>query len=299
MAKKNSRKTKTRQQAKRPSNQNNRNEVPDALTHYMNEISKLKPLTREEEEELSRQIKAGDAQAMHELVRRNLKYVVTVANKYRGCGLSLQDLIEEGNIGLIQAAKRFDGERHVKFITYAVWWIRQAIMHALAEQAGTVKLPIKQAGKLYKIEREYKKLTSDLEREPTTMEVAEDLGYKVEDIESIMRAYRTHLSLDTPLKDNDTTPYLDLLENPNYIPYDDQIMQETLKKKIDDMLHHLSPREEKIIRLRFGFDGDPRTLEEIGEEMGLSRERVRQIEKRAKMRLKIRSASESLQDHLD
>ncbi|CCQ90906.1 RNA polymerase sigma factor [Nitrospina gracilis 3/211] len=299
MAKKGLNTSKSTKRSARPAKKDNRGEVPDALTHYMNEISKLKPLAREEEEELSRQIKAGDAQAMHELVRRNLKYVVTVANKYRGCGLSLQDLIEEGNIGLIQAAKRFDGERHVKFITYAVWWIRQAIMHALAEQAGTVKLPIKQAGKLYKIEREYKKLTNDLEREPTTLEVAEDLGYKVEDIESIMRAYRTYLSLDTPLKENETTPYLDLLENPNYIPYDDQIMRDTLRKKIDDLLHHLSPREEKIIRMRFGFDGDPKTLEEIGQAMGLSRERVRQIEKRAKMRLKVRSAGESLQDHLD
>jgi RNA polymerase primary sigma factor len=274
-------------------------DMPDALGQYMNEISKLKPLAREEEEALSTQIQAGDVQALHELVRRNLKYVVTVANKYRGCGLSLQDLIEEGNIGLIQAAKRFDGGRHIKFITYAVWWIRQAIMHSLAEQSGTVKLPIKQAGKLYKIERKYKALTQELEREPTTSEVAEDLGYSVEDIENIMRAYRTHLSLDTPLRDDDVTQYLDLLENPDYIPYDDQIMKESLHEKVDDMLKHLSKREEQILRMRFGFNGETRTLEDIGKEIGLSRERVRQIEKRAKARLKIRSANESLQEHLE
>lgn len=274
-------------------------DIPDALGQYMNEISKLKPLTREEEEALSTQIQAGDVQALHELVRRNLKYVVTVANKYRGCGLSLQDLIEEGNIGLIQAAKRFDGGRHIKFITYAVWWIRQAIMHSLAEQSGTVRLPIKQAGKLYKIERKYKALTQELEREPTTSEVAEDLGYSVEDIENIMRAYRTHLSLDTPLRDDDVTQYLDLLENPDYIPYDDQIMKESLHEKVDDMLKHLSKREEQILRMRFGFNGETRTLEDIGKEIGLSRERVRQIEKRAKARLKIRSANESLQEHLE
>ena len=274
-------------------------DMPDALGQYMNEISKLKPLAREEEEALSTQIQAGDVQALHELVRRNLKYVVTVANKYRGCGLSLQDLIEEGNIGLIQAAKRFDGGRHIKFITYAVWWIRQAIMHSLAEQSGTVKLPIKQAGKLYKIERKYKALTQELEREPTTSEVAEDLGYSVEDIENIMRAYRTHLSLDTPLRDDDVTQYLDLLENPDYIPYDDQIMKESLHDKVDDMLKHLSKREEQILRMRFGFNGETRTLEDIGKEIGLSRERVRQIEKRAKARLKIRSANESLQEHLE
>lgn len=274
-------------------------EIPDALAHYMSEISKLKPLEREEEAALSRKIQKGEVKALHELVRRNLKYVVTVANKYRGCGLSLQDLIEEGNIGLIQAAKRFDGERHIKFITYAVWWIRQAIMHSLAEQSGTVKLPIKQAGKLYKIERKFKSLTQELEREPTTTEVAEDLGYSVEDIENIMRAYRTHLSLDTPLRDDDVTQYLDLLENPDYIPYDDQIMKAGLHQKVDEMLKHLSEREEKILRMRFGFNGETKTLEEIGQEIGLSRERVRQIEKRAKTRLKIRSTSESLQDHLE
>jgi len=295
---------KTSQQKKTPKKDRPRlkslsRETPDALTHYMNEISKLKPLSRTEEAGLSDRIQEGDTRALHELVRRNLKYVVTVANKYKGCGLSLQDLIEEGNIGLIQAAKRFDGARQVKFITYAVWWIRQAIMHSLAEQSGTVKLPIKQAGKLYKIERQIKNLTQSLEREPTTSEVADNLGYQVEDIENILRAYRTHLSLDTPLKDNEMTEYLDLLENPNYIPYDDQIMQETLCQKIDDMLKHLSEREEKILRMRFGFQGETHTLDEIGKAIGLSRERVRQIEKRAKIRLRMRSNKESLQDHLE
>jgi len=276
-----------------------RREDLDALAHYLAEISKLKPLSRKEEENLSEKIKQGDAQAMNELVRRNLKYVVTVANKYKGCGLSLQDLIEEGNIGLIQAAKRFDGTRHIKFITYAVWWIRQAILHSLAEQARTVKIPIKQVGKLFKVEKRYKNMTDTLDREPTTREVAEDLGYKVEEIEMIQRAYRTHLSLDTPLKENEATEYLDLLETPHYIPYDDEMMRESLGKKIDDMLKHLSEREETIIRMRFGFGGEAKTLEEIGKEIGLSRERVRQIEKRAKERLRLRSAQESLQDHLD
>lgn len=284
---------------KKPARKERAADLPDALGQYMGEISKLKPLAREEEEALSTKIQAGDVKALHELVRRNLKYVVTVANKYRGCGLSLQDLIEEGNIGLIQAAKRFDGSRHIKFITYAVWWIRQAIMHSLAEQSGTVKLPIKQAGKLYKIERKIKSLAQELEREPSTSEVAEDLGYRVEDIENIMRAYRTHLSLDTPLRDDDVTQYLDLLENPDYIPYDDQLMKESLHDKVDDMLKHLSEREEQILRMRFGFNGESKTLEEIGQEIGLSRERVRQIEKRAKARLKMRSVCESLQDHLE
>ena len=269
-----------------------------SLNQYLSEISKLKPLTREEEARLSTKIQQGDTRALHELVRRNLKYVVTVANRYKGCGVPLQDLIEEGNIGLIQAAKRFDGARHVKFITYAVWWIRQAILHYLAEQAGTVKLPVKQAGKLYKIERRFSSLAQDLEREPTSAEVASDLGLSEEEIENIMRAYRTHLSLDTPLKEDEVTEYLDLLENPNFIPYDDQLMREALSAKIDDMLKHLSEREEKIIRMRFGFNGEVKTLEEIGREMGLSRERVRQIEKRAKARLRLRGNTEHLEEHL-
>ncbi len=258
----------------------------DVLTKYLSEISKIKPLSREEETELACQIRNSNVRALHELVRRNLKYVVTVANKFKGCGLSLQDLIEDGNIGLIQAAKRFDGARNVKFITYAVWWIRQAIMHSLAEQSGTVRLPIKQVGKLYKFGRKYKSLAQVLEREPTQSEVARDMGMQEEDLETIMRAYRTHVSLDTPLREGDDTPYIDLLENPNYIPYDDQIIQSALHQHIDKILKDLTPREEQILRMRFGFHGESKTLEEIGKEISLSRERVRQIEKRAKAKLR-------------
>ena len=183
----------------------------DPLIQYMEEISRIKILSREEEIKLATSIQAGDPKAIQEMVRRNLKYVVTVANKYRGLGISLQDLIEEGNIGLIQAAKRFDVSRNVKFITYAVWWIKQAIMHSLAEQSGTVKLPVKQAGKVNKINKRSQQMAQALEREPTQAELAKDLGYGDEEINSIMRAYRTHLSLDSPLKDDDNTPYLDLL----------------------------------------------------------------------------------------
>ena len=271
----------------------------NALSQYLNEISKIKPLTREEEGVIGARIQGSQSrEALHELVRRNLKYVVTVANKYKGCGLALQDLIEEGNIGIIQAAKRFDPKRNVKFITYAVWWIRQAIMHALASQSGSVKLPVKQAGKMYKIERRINSLSQTLAREPTTAEVASDMGYKEEEIETIMRAYKTHLSLDTPLRKNDEKCYLDLLESPNYIPYDDQIMRQNLKQSVDDMLKHLSAREELILRLRFGFHSDPKTLEQIGKEINLSRERVRQIENRAKAKLKKKSEAEALQDSL-
>jgi RNA polymerase primary sigma factor len=281
---------------KRSSPAKNKEISHDPLTQYMEEISKIKVLTREEEIKLAESIKAGAPKAIQEMVRRNLKYVVTVANKYRGMGISLQDLIEEGNIGLIQAAKRFDVSRNVKFITYAVWWIKQAIMHALAEQSGTVKLPIKQAGKVLKINKRSQQMTQDLEREPTQSELAKSLGYRDEEVNSIMRAYRTHLSLDSPLKDSEDTLYLDLLENQDLIPYDDQLMQESLSKKVDQLLEDLSEREALIIKMRFGFFGEVRTLEEIGKEIGLSRERVRQIEKRAKLKLKTKLQIESWVD---
>ena len=271
----------------------------DPLTQYMEEISKIRVLTREEEIKLAESIKSGDPKAIQEMVRRNLKYVVTVANKYRGLGISFQDLIEEGNIGLIQAAKRFDVSRNVKFITYAVWWIKQAIMHSLAEQSGAVKLPVKQAGKMFKINKRSQQLTQDLEREPSQSELAKSLGYRDEEVNSIMRAYRTHLSLDSPLKDSDDTLYLDLLENEDSIPYDDQLMQASLSAKVDQLLEDLSEKETLILKMRFGFFGEVKTLEEIGKDIGLSRERVRQIEKRAKLKLKPKLQSESWVDEIN
>lgn len=275
------------------------NSSHDSLNQYMREIGKIKLLTREEEIKLAGAIKQGDPKAVQEMVRRNLKYVVTVANKYRGFGMSLQDLIEEGNTGLIQAAKRFDVSRNVKFITYAVWWIKQAIIHSLAEQSGTVKLPVKQAGKVTRFNKKSQEMCQDMEREPTQSEVAKSLGYNDDEINSIMRAYRTHLSLDTPLKNDEHTPYLDLLENENLIPYDDQIMRESLSEKVDQMLEDLSEREATILKMRFGFSGEVKTLEEVGQEIGLSRERVRQIEKRAKERLKSKLQNEDWVDEED
>jgi len=262
----------------------------------MSEISKIKPLTRAEESELGHRITQGDTNALQKIVQRNLKYVVTVANRYRGCGLSLQDLIEEGNIGLIQAAKRFDPSHQVKFITYAVWWVRQAIMHSLAEQSGTVKLPVKQVGKVFKGNKSFSSLSQTLGREPTQTELAKDLNIPESDYESVMRAYRTHVSLDTPLKPGEDTPYLELLEKRDLIPYDDQIMKQELDAKVNQLLKDLPTREKSILRMRFGFDGEAQTLEEIGEKIGLSRERVRQIEKRAKARLKDKYKSSAFFD---
>ncbi|MBV51417.1 MAG: RNA polymerase subunit sigma [Nitrospinae bacterium] len=271
----------------------------DALTRYMSEISKIKPLTRDEERVLGLKIAEGDTASLQILVQRNLKYVVSVANKYRGCGLSLQDLIEEGNIGLIQAAKRFDPAHKVKFITFAVWWIKQTIMNSLAEQSGTVKLPVKQAGKVFKGAKCFNDLAQTLGREPTQAEVAQRQGIPIKVYENNMRAYRTHISLDTPLKKGEDTTYLELLEKQDTVPYDEQIMKKELEARVDQLLLDLPEREKKILRMRFGFDEESKTLEEIGKKIGLSRERVRQIEKRAKEKLKNKSKSSTSFDPLD
>lgn len=271
----------------------------DSLSSYLKNIREIRLLTREEEAELGHRIQNGEQKAIDELVKHNLRYVVSVANKYKGVGLSLPDLISEGNIGLIQAAKRFDPKREVKFITYAVWWIRQAIMHALAEQSGTVRLPIKQAGLLYKIGAKVQQLTQTMGREPGNQDLADALDMKPEDIESVMRVYRTYLSLDAPIKDGDDTSYIELLEAGNTPSIEENLSQYFLNKEIESILGEVDDRERKILKMRFGFERDPMTLEEIGNELGLSRERIRQIEKKAKNKLRSRARIKILRDHLN
>ena len=268
----------------------------DPLWAYLKDISSIKPLSGKEEKILAAK---GDQRSLNELVSRNLKYVVSVANRYKGCGLSLSDLINEGNIGLIEAAKRFDPQKGVKFITYAVWWIRQSILHALAEQAGSVRLPIKQAGLLYKISAKYRELFLSLKREPTSEDVAKVLNISLEDVESVMRVYRFHLSLDTPLKENEDTSYLDMLASSTEHPVDEDILLLSLKKEIEGLLSELSSREKRVLKMRFGFGGEPMTLEEIGKKIGLSRERVRQIEKRAKSKLFSKAKTNDVKDYLN
>jgi len=268
----------------------------DPLWAYLKDISSIKPLSGKEEKILAAK---GDQRSLNELVSRNLKYVVSVANRYKGCGLSLSDLINEGNIGMIEAAKRFDPQKGVKFITYAVWWIRQSILHALAEQAGSVRLPIKQAGLLYKISAKYRELFLSLKREPTSEDVAKVLNISLEDVESVMRVYRFHLSLDTPLKENEDTSYLDMLASSTEHPMDEDILLLSLKKEIEGLLSELSPREKRILKMRFGFSKEPMTLEEIGKKIGLSRERVRQIEKRAKSKLFSKAKTNDVKDYLN
>ncbi len=248
---------------------------------------------------MARRIQQGDTEAEHDLVRHNLRYVVSVANRYKGSGLPLLDLINEGNIGLIQAARRFDPERGVKFITYAVWWIRQAIMHALADQSSTVRLPVKQAGILYKIAENFSKLQKKLSREPTNDELAEALGLPIEELEALLRVYRTHLSLDAPVGEYEDTSYLDLLEETGMPSVEEQVLHRALASEVNSLLESLPPRERKVLRMRFGIDGKPQTLEEVGKQMNLSRERIRQIEKKAKGRLKARARLKAVRDYLN
>lgn len=266
---------------------------------YLKEISRISLLTRDEEVALARRVQKGDQEALRDLVEANLRFVVSIANKYRACGISLLDLINEGNIGLIEAAKRFDPERGVKFISYAVWWIRQAIMQALAEQCGSVRLPLKQAGLLYKIRMRYEQMAKGLNTEPRMDDLAESLGMKVEEVEEIMRVSRKALSLESPIGDDSDTAYLDLMTADSIPPVDHDLIKSSLSSEIEKILKDLSEREERVIRMRFGIGADgPLTLEKVGERLGLSRERIRQIEKKAKKKLLKKAKGRLLADYL-
>jgi RNA polymerase primary sigma factor len=275
-----------------------------SLGTYLKEISKIPLLTREEEQELGRRIQDGDQEALQRMVESNLRFVVSIANKYRACGIALLDLINDGNIGLIEAAKRFDPTRGVKFISYAVWWIRQAIMQALAEQCGSVRLPLKQAGLLYKIRTQYQRLSKEMGREPTTHELAESIEVtpklKVEDVEEIMRVSRKALSLESPVGEDSDTAYLDLMTADNIPPVDHELVKSSLASEIAKLLQELSDREEQVIRMRFGIGAEgPLTLEKVGGKLGLSRERIRQIEKKAKTKLLKKAKGRTLIDYLN
>lgn len=277
-----------------------RSDSEESLKSYFEMVKNIPVLSREEEEILARKAKAGDIEAFKKLIESNLKFVVSVALKYRGYGLPLMDLINEGNIGLIQAAKRFDPDRGVRFISYAVWWIRQAIVQALAEQVGVVKLPLKQAPALLRIRQTYNELFQKLGREPTTSEIAEELGMEPNEVEDILRVARMHLSLEMPInKDDDDRTFLDLIEA-STPSAEDEAMKASLISLVHELVSSLPEREAKIIKLRFGIDCDrPHTLEEIGKLMGISRERVRQIEARAISRLKRLTHAKKLEDYLN
>jgi len=218
---------------------------------------------------------------------------------YKGMGVSLTDLINEGNVGMIEASRRYDPNRGVKFITYAVWWIRQAILQALADQAKVVRLPVKQAGLLVKVTRTIEKLTQKLSREPTREELARELNIKLSTLETIMRVYRNYMSLDSPLNaGDDTTQFIDMLGSDSENSVEEDFIRLCLHHDMEKLLGCLSKREETILRMRYGFDEPPMTLEQIGRQMSLTRERIRQIEKVAKEKLRAKTGIRILEDYL-
>ena len=269
------------------------------LSRYLQEISRFEPLPPAREVELTVRIKQGDDLAKKELIEANLRFVVSTAKKYQGMGLQLTDLINEGNIGLIKAAGRFDETRGFKFISYAVWWIRQSILQALAEQSRLVRLPMNRVGMITKITRTAEKLEAEMERSPKAEEIGRHLEMTGHEIVDAIRISRRAQSLDNPLREGEDGSLKDIIPDTGYLLPDEPIMFESLKEEIHAALSTLTDREQQILKLYFGIDrGKPLTLNEIGEELNLTRERVRQIKQKAIRRLQHRSRREALRPYL-
>ena len=275
------------------------NRESQSLDRYFQEIGKVELLTAEEEISLAKQIRSGDHTALERLTKANLRFVVSVAKQYQNQGLSLGDLINEGNLGLIKAAKRFDETRGFKFISYAVWWIRQTILQALAEQSRIVRLPLNRVGALNKIGKAYRNLEQEFEREPSKNELATELDMNVKDVAEALKIFRRHVSVDAPFSESDESSLLDIIQNDQQPSPDNSLMSESLKKDIESALTTLSERESEVLKLYFGFTKDHSyTLEEIGDKFNLTRERVRQIKEKAIRRLRHASRSKNLRTYL-
>ncbi len=269
-----------------------------SLDKYLQEIGKEELITVEEEVELAQRIKKGDRAALEKLTRANLRFVVSVAKQYQNQGLSLPDLINEGNLGLIKAAEKFDETRGFKFISYAVWWIRQSILQALAEQSRIVRLPLNQVGSLNKINKAFSKFEQENERIPSTEELADVLEITKEKIADTMRVSGRHVSVDAPFIEGEDNSLLDVLVNNDSPVADRALINESLIREIERALATLTERERDIIKLFFGIGVQEMTLEEIGERFGLTRERVRQIKEKAIRRLRHTSRSKLLKSYL-
>jgi RNA polymerase primary sigma factor len=269
-----------------------------SLDKYLQEIGKEELITVEEEVELAQRIKKGDQAALEKLTRANLRFVVSVAKQYQNQGLSLPDLINEGNLGLIKAAEKFDETRGFKFISYAVWWIRQSILQALAEQSRIVRLPLNQVGSLNKINKAYSKFEQENERKPSPEELAESLELPADKVADTLRVSGRHVSVDAPFVDGEDNSLLDVLVNNDSPNADKSLINESLAKEIHRALATLTERESDIVRLFFGIGCQEMTLEEIGERFGLTRERVRQIKEKAIRRLRHTSRSKLLKTYL-
>ena len=270
-----------------------------SLDKYLQEIGKVELITAEEEVELAQRIKAGDQRALEKLTKANLRFVVSVAKQYQNQGLTLPDLINEGNLGLIKAAQRFDETRGFKFISYAVWWIRQSILQALAEQSRIVRLPLNKIDSINKINKAYASLEQAHERPPSAEEIATKLEMSEMDVKESMRNSGRHVSMDAPLVEGEDSNLYDVLNSDDSPNPDDELMVDSLRTEIERSLATLTPREGDVIRLYFGLNGQhPLTLEEIGEKFDLTRERVRQIKEKAIRRLKHTSRSKILKTYL-
>jgi RNA polymerase primary sigma factor len=276
------------------------NRESKSLDQYLQEIGKVDLLTPDQEIELAIRIRKGDKRALDALTKANLRFVVSVAKQFQNQGLSLGDLINEGNLGLIKAAQRFDETRGFKFISYAVWWVRQSIMQAIADQSRIVRLPLNRVGSLSKISKAYRDLEQEYERKPTTKELAGILDMTQEDVAYAMQISGRHVSMDAPFSgDDDKNSLMDVLPNDDQPSPDTTLMRESLKKEVENALSTLSEKEAKVLRLYFGIDGErSATLEEIGEKFDLTRERVRQIKEKALRRLKHNVKSKNLKAYL-
>ncbi len=279
---------------------NSESRANQSIDQYLQEISEVPLLTPEEEVKLARRIKQGDQRALEKLTRANLRFVVSIAKLYQNKGLSLGDLINEGNLGLIKAASRFDETRGFKFISYAVWWIRQGIMQALADQSRIVRLPLNRVSTLLKIGKIYSSLEQEFEREPSPGEIAEKLELKDIEVADTLKISGRHLSMDTPFRNSENNCLLDVIENDHQPPPDSDLISDSLKIEIDHTLATLTKREAEIVRLYFGLGHEhPLTLEEIGERFNLTRERIRQIKEKALRRLRHASRSRGLRPFLE
>ncbi|MBV6642068.1 MAG: RNA polymerase sigma factor RpoD/SigA [Cyclobacteriaceae bacterium] len=275
------------------------NRESESLDKYFNEIGKVELISADEEVELSRRIKEGDQVALEKLTKANLRFVVSVAKQYQNQGLSLSDLISEGNLGLIKAAQRFDETRGFKFISYAVWWIRQSILQALAEHSRIVRLPLNRIGWVSKIQRTFIELEQLYEREPTAAEMADKLNVTVEEILDSLRISARQVSIDSPLKSEEEGSLLDVLVDESSESPDEEMIRDSLRKEVRSALSTLTQRETDVVTYYFGLNNQaPMTLEEIGTIFNLTRERVRQIKEKAIRRLRYTSRSKSLKPYL-
>ena len=270
-----------------------------SISWYLEQINKIPLLTREEEDALARRARAGDQKAKEELIKANLRFVVSIAKKYQTSGISLLDLINEGNMGLIKAAESFDPDRGYHFISYAVWWIRQAILLAISQKTSLIRLPLNRTADMQKIDKVHKSLESKLGREPSPAEIAEELDMDNDEINHLRNITQDFVSLDATIGNSEDNTVLSLVEDLKVESPDKKVFDESLKEALNEVLDTLTPSEREILKLRYGLDGnEPMSLQQIGERFKLSKERIRQIEKKAIRKLRLPSRSQKLKSFL-